>query len=78
MFVHNRFTIEINRFMHTLCTFLTHTTYGAIAISQCRTRRIEDDGRLQNCQKIYKDGSQLNNGIKDDRITETTCTSAPE
>ena len=78
MFVHNGFTIEINRFMHTLCTFLTRATYGAIAILQCRTRRIEDDGRLQNCQKIYKDGSQLNNGIKDDRITETTCTSAPE
>ena len=53
MSVCNGPTIEIYGFMHSLHTFLACSAQGAIAIliSRNRTRRIEDDSRLENLSR---------------------------
>ena len=70
MSVRNGFTIEIYGSTHSLHTFLTRAAqmygfthslrtfwvcaaYGAI---RWRTRRIEDDGRLENASRKIEDG----------------------
>ena len=44
--------------------------HGA-SLARWRTRRIEDNGRLENESRDIEDGKLLNNGMKDDRITVT-------
>ena len=56
MSVRNGFMIEIYRFMHSLCMFLACAAHDAIATSQQRTQRIEDDGRLENESRDIKNG----------------------
>ena len=48
--------------------------------SQWRTRRIEDNTRLENESRDIEDGQVLNKGMKDDGITMTgdDLQSAPE
>ena len=55
MSVRNGFTIEIYGFMHSLHTFLAYVPLVVPLISRWRTRRIENDGRLENLSRDIED-----------------------
>ena len=69
MSVHSEFTIEMCCFVHSLCNFLACAARGAIDTLRQRTRRIEDDSKLENESKDNRRWlhEPLNNGMKDDR-----------